>query len=154
MKKLLFVLLTCLSVTFSFSQDLTFTSGREKHDGKPQLFSNLSTKFSVRSDFMDDVLNAKLNQQISIAVTEGLVFSGNVSAKTNDAQGLKTVIIQSTEKEGLVLSVSKLVLADQTIVYRGIITSKHHSDLLLLEKDAITGNYNWNKKNVSYMISD
>lgn len=154
MKKLLFVLLTCLSVTLSFSQDLSFTSGREKHDSKPQLFSNLSTKFSVRPDFMDEVLNAKLNQQLSIAITEGLVFNGNVSAKTNEIQGLKTVTIQSTEKEGLVLSVSKLVLPDQTIVYRGIITSKYHNDLLLLEKDAITGIYYWNKKKVSHLISD
>ena len=154
MKKLLLVLLTSLSVTCSFSQELSFTSGREKHDGKPQMFSVLSSKFSVRPDFINEVLDAKLNQQFSITITEGFQFTGNVSAKTSEAPGLQTVIIQSSERDGMVLSVSKLVLPDQSIVYRGIIISKHHSDLLLLEKDAITGNYNWNKKNVSRMISD
>jgi hypothetical protein len=154
MKKLLTVLLLCLSATFSIAQDLQFSSGREKHDGKPQLLTNLSTKISVRSNFFEEVMNYKINQQVSINVTEGFLFNGNVTAKTNDAPGLETLIIQSTEKEGLVLSLSKLVLQDQTIVYRGVLISKHHSDLLMLEKDIVTGNYNWNKKNVSLMISD
>jgi hypothetical protein len=36
----------------------------------------------------------------------------------------------------------------------GLITSREFSDMLLLEKDMITGNYQWNRKNLSQMIAD
>jgi hypothetical protein len=32
--------------------------------------------------------------------------------------------------------------------------SKKHSDMLMMEKDPVTGNYTWNKKQVSHMLAD
>jgi hypothetical protein len=52
------------------------------------------------------------------------------------------------------MSVSRLILPDNTIVFRGIITSPKHSDMLMLELDPVTGLYNWNKKQVSHLLSD
>ncbi len=154
MKTLFFALLFCTSALFSFSQDLQFESGRTKNDSKPQLFAELSDKFAITSTFIDEVMSYQLKQPVEITVNPKLVFKGRVTSITNDAPGLTTISIQSSEKQGLILSLSRLVLPDQTIVYRGIILSKTNSDLLMLDKDAVTGHYVWIKKQVSQLIAD
>lgn len=154
MKKLLFAILFCNFAFLSFSQEVKFSSGREKHDGKPQLFQSVSPKFSFKVSLIDEVMNYRLQQDVEIDLTPGLLFTGKVSSITNDAPGLQTITIQSSEKGGLVLSFSKLVLPDQSIIYRGMFQSKNHSDMLMLEQDAVTGLYNWNKKQVSHLLSD
>ena len=154
MKKLLFAILFCNFAFLSFSQDVKFASGREKHDSKPQLFQNVLSKFSFKVSQIDEVMNYHLHQNVEIDLTPGLLFAGSVSSITNDAPGLTTITIQSSEKGGLVLSFSKLVLPNQSIIYRGLVQSKNHSDMLMLEQDAVTGLYNWNKKQVSHLLSD
>lgn len=154
MKKLFFVLLFCTSAFLSFSQELQFESGRTKHDVKPQLFAGLSEKFTLTPTFIDEVMNLQAKQLVEVIVNSRLVVKGKVSSINNDVPGLTTVSIQSSETDGLVLSLSRIILPDQTIVYRGIILSKGHSDLLILEKDPVTGNYNWIKKQVSQLIAD
>ena len=154
MKKLLFAILFCNFAFLSFSQELQFASGREKHDSKPQLFQGVSAKFSYKVSLIDEVISYRLQQDIVIGLTPDLSFTGKVSSITNDAPGLTTITIQSSENGGQVLSFSKLVLPDQSIIYRGLVQSKNHSDMLMLEKDPVTGLYNWNKKQVSHLLSD
>lgn len=154
MKKLLFAILFCNSAFISFSQDIQFTSGREKHGSKPQLFPAIAQRNSAPSVFLDDVMNFRLKQQVEITVTSGFKFKGIVSSVSSDAPGLTTMTIQSSETKGLIFSVSRLILSDKTIVYRGIVTSTKHSDLLMLEQDPVTGLYYWNKKQVSHLLSD
>ncbi len=154
MMKLTFVLLFCTSAFLSFSQELKFESGRTKHDVKPQLFAGLSEKFALTPTFLQDVMNLQVKQPVEVIVSSRLIVKGSVSSINNDVPGLTTIAIQSSETEGMVLSLSRLILPDQTIVYRGIIISKNHSDMLILDKDPVTGNYVWTKKQVSMMIAD
>ncbi|NCU04711.1 MAG: hypothetical protein GXC73_12060 [Chitinophagaceae bacterium] len=152
MKKLVFVLAFCTLSIVSFSQQ--FQSGRQKHDGKPAMFNAVASRFAPSQNFISDVMNARLNQKIDLVVTNGFRFKGEVSAITSDAPGLTTVTIQSTDRPGLILSISKITLADQSITYRGIMISQKHSDMMMMEKDPVTGSYNWNRKQVSHMIAD
>lgn len=156
MKKITLILLMCLSVSaVTMAQDeIHFPSGRDKHDGKPQFFAHLSPKFSVKNGFVNDLLSAKLNDQLNITVTEGFVFNGKVTSKTNEGNGLETITIESQQKKGLLLSVSRYVKPDGSVEYMGVITSREISDIIMMEKDAITGNYQWIKKSVSQMILD
>jgi hypothetical protein len=155
MKKLIFSsLLLFACTTISFSQDYAFQSGREKNDGKPQLFQNIAQKFAVKTNFIDDVMNVTAKQTVLFSVTDGLEFKGTVSSKLNDQQGLTTVTIQSADVSGLFLTLSKVVMPDQSVVYRGIMMSKSHSDILVLDKDPITGNYNWSKMKLSMLLPD
>lgn len=155
MKKLLFILLSCLSVTIATAQeDFQFTSGRDKHDGKPQMFANLSAKFSVKPGFFETTLGLKTNDQATITVTEGFVFTGKVISRTAENNGLEIVTLESNQRKGLVLSVSKFTRTDGTVDYMGVITSREFSDMIMLEKDIITGNYQWTRKNLSQMIAD
>lgn len=154
MNKLFYVLLFSTISFQSFSQELQFESGRQKNDKKPELFHNMSVKSRVSSSFINDVMSFQLKQQVNIAVGNGFLFNGKVTAITNDAPGLTTISIQSSDVKDMVLSLSQLVLPDQTIMYRGIVISKNHSDMLIFEKDPVTGEYIWNKKTVSQMIAD
>jgi hypothetical protein len=154
MKKLQFALLLCLSATLSFAQDVHFKSGREKSSNKPQLFAKEPARISVKADFFNKVLSFKVDQRVTVAVASTVSFSGKVTAITHDAPGLETIIMQSTETPGLVLSLSKVNIPGEGIQYRGIMMSKGHSDMLMLEKDMVTGNYVWNKKSVAHMIPD
>ena len=154
MKKLLCAILFCNIAFLSFSQELQFTSGREKNDNKPAYFQSVSSRVSLTSSAIEDFFNYQLQQEVAIDVLPGLLFKGKVFSITNDAPGLTSIAIQSIEKNGMVLSFSKLILADQSILYRGMIQSKKYSDMLMLEKDPVTGLYNWNKKLVSHLLSD
>lgn len=154
MKKLLFAILFCNFAFLSFAQDVKFASGREKNDGKPQLFSGTSQRNSTSAVFIEDIMNLQLKQQVEISVISGFKFKGTVSALSSDAPGLTTITVQSSEIKGLLMSVSRLILPDNTIVFRGIITSPKHSDMMMLELDPVTGLYNWNKKQVSHLLAD
>ena len=104
--------------------------------------------------FIDEVMSYQVKQQVEVAVSPRFVVKGKVSSVTSEAPGLTTITIQSSEIEGLVLSLSRITLPDQSIVYKGIILSKSNSDMLMLDKDPVTGNYIWSKKQVSQLIAD
>jgi hypothetical protein len=93
MKKLFFVLLSCLSLSIATAQEaIHFTSGKDKHDSKPQLFANLSPKFSVKPGFFNNMLGFKNNDLVTITVTDGFVFEGKVITKTVDNNGLEIIL--------------------------------------------------------------
>jgi hypothetical protein len=155
MKKLLFALLLSLSVSVAFAQEeISFTSGRDKHDGKPQFFANLSQKFVLKTGFVENMFSFRKDEIVTITVTEGFVFNGKVISKTVESNGLEIITVESNQRKGLVLSVSKYTKPDGTVDYMGVITSREFSDMIMLEKDIITGNYQWTHKNLSQMIAD
>ncbi len=154
MKKLVFVLICSTLSSLSYSQELKFESGRQKHDAKPAMFNTVAGRFAPSQNFINEVMSYRLKQQVDLVVTNGFRFKGEVTAITSDAPGLTTVTIQSTDRPGLLLSISRITLPDQTTAYRGVMLSKKHSDMLMMEKDPITGNYTWNKVQVSNMLAD
>jgi hypothetical protein len=156
MKKISLFLLMCLSVSAvtMAQEEPTFSSGREKHDSKPQYFAHLSPKFSVKAGFVNELLQAKLNDPINLMVTEGFVVAGKVIAKNYEGNGVETVTVESNQKKGLLLSVSRYTRPDGSVEFSGVIRSQDIRDMILMEKDPITGNYQWTRKNVSQMITD
>ncbi len=132
MKKLVLALAFCTLSIFSFSQELKFESGRQKHDSKPAMFSNVASRFAPSQTFIDDVMNARLNEKVDLVVTNGFRFKGEVTAISNDAPGLTTVTLQSTDRPGLLLSISRVTLSDKSVTYRGIMLSQKHSDMLMM----------------------
>lgn len=161
MTKLPLVLLMLLSFNISFAQHPhdhsagpSFPSAKEKHGKKPQLFSKVSQKNGAAVQQLEQIVSFRVGQQVNIQVTPSFTVSGTVSAKTNDAPGLHTVIIHSSGVAGMVFSVSRVQIPGEGIQYRGLIMSNGHSDMLLLEKDAVTGTYAWNKKSIAQMIPD
>lgn len=154
MKQLVLLLLSCSITFYTFSQEVKFESGKAKHDKKPKLFNGTSNRFAATASFIEEVMNAPLQSNAAVLITPGFVFKGKVTSVTSDAPGLTTVTIQSSDVQGAILSLSRITLENKEIVYRGVVMSKNHSDMLMLEKDPVTGIYNWNKKEVSNLLAD
>jgi hypothetical protein len=154
MKTLSIALLFVLAATTTFSQDLHFKSGKEKNQNKPQLFAKESSRFSAGPEFFNQILSGRLQQQLTVRLTSKTTFRGKVTSITHDAPGLETITLKSTETPGLVLSLSRVEIPGEGVVFRGMMMSAGHSDMLMLEKDAVTGQYLWNKKQVAHMIPD
>jgi hypothetical protein len=154
MKKLSIVMLACFTLTLANAQEATFRSNRIKQFEKSQLFAKSSARLNVQHNFLHEIMSYKEGQEVVVQVSPEILFKGKVGAITHDAPELTTVIMQSSEIPGLVLSVSKIEVKGEGVVYRGIMTSKHHSDMLMMEKNPATGEYVWNKKAVAHMIPD
>jgi hypothetical protein len=87
MKQLVLVLALSILSTYSFSQEVTFESGRQKHDNKPAMFGTVSSRFAPSQTFINDVMNFRLNQQVDLFITNGLRLKGQVTSITSDAPG-------------------------------------------------------------------
>jgi hypothetical protein len=147
-------MLACFIATLANAQEAIFKSNRVKQKNKTQLFARSSARLNIQNNFIQEVMSYKAGQQVTLQVSNDLLFKGVVSAITHDAPELTTVIMRSTETPGLVLSVSKLEIRGAGVTYRGIMTSKNHSDMFMMEKNMATGEYVWNKKEVAHMIPD
>jgi hypothetical protein len=154
MKKLSIALLLCFASYLTYSQDLHFRSGKEKNQDKPQLFSKEASRFSVRPEFFNQMLSSRMQQQVTVQISPKTTFRGRVTDITHDAPGLETVIMKSSDVPGLVLSLSRVEIPGEGTIYRGVMMSPGHKDMLMMEKDAVTGQYLWNKKEIAHMIPD
>ncbi len=154
MKKLSIVMLACFVANLANAQEAIFKSNRQKQNEKSQLFARSTARLNVDKSFVDEVMSLEEGQQITMQVSPEITFKGKVGAITHDAPELTTVIMQSSEIPGLVLSVSRIEIRGESTIYRGIMTSKNHSDMLIMEKNESTGEYVWNKKTVAHMIPD
>ncbi|HMO33984.1 MAG TPA: hypothetical protein PKE63_09780 [Lacibacter sp.] len=154
MKKLSLVLLLCLSASLTYSQEVSFRSGQEKHNHKPALFTQTAAKSAVQTPFLEEMLNYTVGQQVKVVLAGNVRFTGTVTARTSDAPGLLTIMVHSADVNGLVFSISRIQVPGAAVEYRGMLMSMAHSDMLMLEKDPVTGTYAWNKKQVSRMLAD
>ena len=154
MKKFSTLLIACFIASLTNAQDVIFKSNHQRQSEKSQLFARSSARVSVKKSFVDDVMSYREGEQVSVQVSPEILFKGKVSAITHDAPELTTVIMQSSEIPGLVLSISRIEIKGEGTTYRGIMTSKNHSDMLLMEKNNATGEFVWNKKTVAHVIPD
>lgn len=102
---------------------------------------------------MSEVMSYQVNQDVNVQISGQTDFKGKVTAITHDAPGLTTVIMRSSEIAGLVFSVSRLE-HEGGVIYRGVMLSKGHRDMMMLEQDEASNDYVWNKKEVAHMIAD
>ncbi|MBU6157707.1 MAG: hypothetical protein KGP35_01635 [Bacteroidetes bacterium] len=153
MKKFSVILFLLIAAGVSNAQEISFRSNRMKLSDKTKLFNLESARFKSKVSMMSEVMSYQLNQEVRLQISSKTSFKGKVTAITNDAPGLTTVIMKSSEIAGLVFSVSRLE-HEGNVTYRGVMLSKGHSDMMLLEQDEINNDYVWNKKEVSHMIAD
>jgi hypothetical protein len=153
MKKLSIILLILIAAKVSNAQAVSFRSNRMKQVEKTRLFNLESARFKSKTSFMSEAMSYQVNQEVTLEISGQTGFKGKVTAITHDAPGLTTVIMKSSEIAGLVLSISRLE-TEGSVTYRGVMLSKGHSDMMMLEQDEVSNDYVWNKKEVAHMIAD
>jgi hypothetical protein len=90
---------------------------------------------------------------VTIPITQNTVFKGVVS-KIKETDNLRIITIKSYEIENVTFIFSNRLLQNGENIYRGVIMSNNHKDILSLEKDEISSDYIWHKKELSDILPD
>jgi hypothetical protein len=146
------VLAMCLLSLNAFSQEFTFRSAKEKNADKQALFANAAERASADVNLMQNLFQLKTGEGTTIKFAKDLQLVGQIVSKEQESH-LQTVTMRCTNYPGALLTISKVILEDGSVTYTGAILNHQSKDIIMLEKDA-TGNYAWQKKNLSDLIQD
>lgn len=129
----------CLSVFFiSVAAKAQTPPVREPDMNRPTLFQNSPSRINCRVNELAGLLQKSTGAEVSIIISENLVFQGVVSstAKMYDNK-LQSVVIRSTNLPGAALSFSKIINEDGGVSFAGRIISFQHGDAyeITLEND-------------------
>jgi hypothetical protein len=129
-----------LCIVFSF---LSFFAAAQKavplnepDYNKPKLFSDLPQKFDVNIPALETLLELPEGQMINIPLTQNKRYQGIVVSKSNPADtSVKSVVINSTNKQGSTFTFTRIRNADGSFDYIGQIISYKNSDAFELVKN-------------------
>lgn len=144
MKKLITVLFIILS-SFSFSQE--FQSRKDRDKNKPELFTKDSVLSKLQPTFIEQISNVERHDIVSLRITKYTKLEGIVT-RVIKTDNLISITINSLELNGLILIYSDNKLESGEHIYRAMLMSKNHKDVLILE------NSYWHKKEMSDLIPD
>lgn len=109
---------------------------------KPKLFKDLPERISVSVKNIDDVFNLEVGKTVDFPFASNFRFLGTVVSKAEDNDaGVKSIVINSTDRAGATLALSRMINADNTISYSGRIMSFKHGDA-----------YEFTQENGSYVL--
>jgi hypothetical protein len=120
---------------------------------KPQLFADLPSRLPVQLARLETLLSLSEGAPVNQQLATGLTWRGIVSSVSSPQDAsVKSVVIRSTDRQGAVLTFSRLTRADGSRRYRVLIMSRQHIDgLELVNED---GQYYLQKKNLYDLISE
>jgi hypothetical protein len=94
---------------------------------KPKLFGDLPERINFDPTVLTALLNTKVGQSISLAVTPCFTISGQVVSKADDKNS-NSVVVTLTNRPGARLIFTKLTDPNNSIKYIGRIISLKHGD--------------------------
>ena len=103
---------------------------------RPRLFQNLPDNIVVSMTNINSLLNLEVGRAVNInlSATSQFQFQGDVvSIATDNDNGIRSVVVRSTNFPGARLSISKISNPDGTISYKGRIISFQHGDMFDLQ---------------------
>jgi hypothetical protein len=150
MKNLITILFIFIS-SISFGQE--FQSRKEKDKDKPSLFAHEHSHTKVLPSFFNQMSVIKKGDIVTLPITQNTIFKGVVS-RISEMDDLTIIAIKSQEISNLTLIFADRILQSGEHVYRGVIMSNNHKDMLSLEKDETSSDYIWHKKQLSDILPD
>jgi hypothetical protein len=144
MKKIVTILFILLS-SFSFAQE--FQPRKEKDKNKPSLFVKDSVISKLQPTFIEQLSKVERHDIVSLRVTTHTKIEGIVT-RFIKMEKLISLTVNSLEIQNLILIYTDITTETGEHIYKAIIMSKEHKDVLILEN-----NY-WYKKEMSDLIPD
>jgi hypothetical protein len=153
--KLFNLILICFLFYFQcFSQSIVFQSAKERNANKPQLFIKDSIKALFNEEYIEDILSMSLDEDVEIELTKHTTFKGRVILIHNTSTDVVTMSLKSHNVDSLTLILSRVTVIPDEVIYRCLLMSNTHKDVLVLEKDKHDGKYYWTRKEVADLIPD
>ena len=120
---------------------------KDKDKDKPELFTKDSLLSNLQPTFIEKLSNAERHDIVSLRITKYTKLEGIVT-RVIKTDNLISITINSLEINGLILIYSDSKLETGEHIYRAMLMSKNHKDVLILE------NKYWYKKELSDLIPD
>jgi len=108
----------------------------EPNYNKPQIFSDLPQKMTLRITELEGLFNLASGASVSLMVTDQFRLQGAVVSKSSDTDAsLKSVVVRSTNRIGCVFTFTKLTDSNGNISYIGRMISAQHGDTFEIIKE-------------------
>src|SRR5688572_12665162 len=119
---------------------------------KPKLFTSLPEKISFNPASVPALFAQSVGNDVNLTVGELMPFNGKVvSTSSSTETDRNSVVIRSSNFEGAVMTISR-ILIDGKISYTGRIISMKHADLYELQYR--NGQYEFVKKNYYDLVNE
>lgn len=147
-----FVALLGVSSLFSSAQEQRVPINEPDYN-KPRLFADLPQKMNVTISDMESLFDLSVGTPVMAKLNKSFPFKGIIVSKAGTAQSqAQSVVIRSTTRQGAVLTLSKIVNADGSFIYRGRILSRESIDAYEMVKE--NDQYVLEKKNYYEMVRE
>jgi hypothetical protein len=133
----------------SFGQKLPIN---EPDYNKPTLFHDLPVKFNLELPMYDRILDQPIGKHVALPLAGSAAFQGVIVSKSSpNEQGIKSIVVKSTNRNGAILSFSK-INDKESFKYVGRIISRNNSDALEIELE--NGKYVMKKLHYQDLINE
>ena len=120
---------------------------------KPKLFADLPQKFDVNIPALETLLDLPEGQNINFPITQNKRYQGVVVSKSNPTDtSVKSVVINSTNKQGATFTFTRIRNEDGSFDYIGRIISYKNSDAFELVKEE--GSYRLVKRHLYDLFNE
>ena len=134
----------------TFAQDQK-TPLNEPDYNKPRLFNDLPDRIDFNPANLVNLFQLKMGQSVTIPLTSGFNYTGEVVSTSNEAN-VTSVVIRSTNRAGARLTFTKVTDANNAVKYIGRIISLQYGDTyeIVLENDQ----YYFKKKGLYDLVNE
>lgn len=120
---------------------------------KPSLFKSFPEKIICSSTELGKSITADAGLQTSLLFSDNFLFNGKVLSNTVKYGNMQSVIIQSKDYADAVLNLTRIILPNGQVEYKGRIVNTKYADGYELKKDA-AGNYQLIKFETDKLLQD
>jgi len=138
----------CSLCTFAQDQKIPLN---EPDYNKPRLFNDLPDRIDFNPANLVNLFQLKMGQSVTIPLTSGFNYTGEVVSTSNEAN-VTSVVIRSTNRAGARLTFTKVTDANNAVKYIGRIISLQYGDTyeIVLENDQ----YYFKKKGLYDLVNE
>ncbi|MEP6711944.1 MAG: hypothetical protein ABJA37_06000 [Ferruginibacter sp.] len=145
LSKPLLILMLCLTTAVGYSQ--------QKADTRPKLFASLPENIKVNDAVLKNAFTFFAGQDASIVLANNFIFSGTVITNEVKYSNLQNIIIRSASLNNSLLSISKIINADNSISYTGRIINNKAFDGFEIKRGE-DGQYSLEKFETGRILQD
>lgn len=117
----------------------------------PKAFSTLGDSTSINIIELSELFSKKNNEKVILTLGSQFFLEGVVQS-ISDNNTVTTISIKLSTPSPLLLTFSKIILAQDSIIYRGLISGRNTGDCLELIKDK--NQFKFIKKEINYLRAE
>lgn len=144
--------LLCIACMSTYAQKESLPVSEPDYN-KPKLFADLPNKFKLDLVDFESLLELSEGQSVNVHLTGPYNYHGKV-VSTSDPKDVnfRSVVIKSINRQGAVLTFTRVKNTDGTYAYIGRILSQKHSDAFQIEQE--NGEYVLVKKHLYDLFNE